>query len=182
MFLAVGVSVWNAAVGQDHPGALGPSPDGEVDDGNVGRHGLPWLIWGGGDLLIFITDYQGGKCTDPSPCPVDWVGNVQNVPSHHITHYSPLLRLDFFTNIWVRKRAQETIDYFKINFWYKRTLSINLNIFMKIICFTFYYQTTQINDDQCQCMWKQQGFLTDGDGEEDKEVASEHHPDPACCS
>ena len=45
MFLAVGVSVWDAAVGHDHPGALGPGPDGEVDDGNVGRHGLTDLRW-----------------------------------------------------------------------------------------------------------------------------------------
>ena len=38
IFLAVSVSVWDAAVGQDHPGALGPGPDWEVNYRNVGRH------------------------------------------------------------------------------------------------------------------------------------------------
>ena len=66
IFLAVGISVWDGAISQDHPGALCPGPDWEVNDGNVGRHVLTdlSLISGSGDLLIFITDHQGGKCTD----------------------------------------------------------------------------------------------------------------------
>ena len=46
IFLAVSVSVWDAAVGQDHPGALGPGPDGEVNDAG-GRHGLTDVWWWG---------------------------------------------------------------------------------------------------------------------------------------
>ena len=41
MFLAVCVSVWDGAVGQNHPGAFGPGPDGEVNDRNIWcLHGL----------------------------------------------------------------------------------------------------------------------------------------------